>query len=62
MKYCSLFLSKIRKNVAKLASAAVVLGALRVNVLCVVFFPDKSNNAVGIISLNHMQFEKKCEL
>ena len=33
MKYHSLFLSKIRENVAKLSSAAVVIGALRVKII-----------------------------
>ena len=31
MKYHALFFSKLRKDVAKLSSAAVVIGALRVN-------------------------------
>ena len=31
MKYHSLFLSKIRKDVAKMSSAAVMIGALRVS-------------------------------
>ena len=30
MKYCTLFFSKIRKDVANMSSAAVVIGALRV--------------------------------
>ena len=32
MKYHNLFLSKTRKDVAKASSAAVVIGALRVNI------------------------------
>ena len=34
MKYHSLFLSKIRRDVAKFVSAAVVIGALRVKLEC----------------------------
>ena len=39
MKYHTLFFSKIGKDVAKFAAAAVVIGALRVNwVECCVIF------------------------
>ena len=35
MKYHSLLFSKIKKDVAKFASAAVVIGSLRVNSFCI---------------------------
>ena len=37
MKYYTLFFSKIGKDVAKLSSAAVVIGALRVNGQLLIF-------------------------
>ena len=39
IKYHSLFLSKIGKDFANLSSAAVVIGALRVNTLYLMDFP-----------------------
>ena len=35
MKYHSLLFSKIKKDVAKFVSAAVVIGSLRVNFFCI---------------------------
>ena len=52
MKYHTLFIIKIGKMLQNLSSAAVVIGALRVNIKCVCFFrfARSSSHVVAIFT------------
>ena len=64
MIYHSLFLLKIRKDIAKWSSAAVVIGALRVK-LFTVFLSDLTNRHPHLdvfMTLEHSQSESARQL